>query len=218
MKLTSIVFSTAAFAATIVSALPAHPLLQSSDAQLNISSPIQNGVYIAGKTLPLTYIPDTSANLNLNIYLRGMDASSNETVIAENADVSNSPENAVHDPNSQSIYYQHSINYNIPTTTPAGDYEVIYQNMNTNVNTTIPISIMAYVAPSSALPSSAVPSGAVPSCEVPTGVVPSGVVSSGIVSSTTDIYLSQASTATMEPSATADITLSEPSAVPTAMY
>lgn len=142
--------------------------------------------------------------MNLKIYLRGIDASSNETVIAENADVSSNPENAVHVPNSETIYYQHSINYNIPTTTPAGDYEVIYQNTNTNVNTTIPISIMAYVSPSSAVSSGV----------LPTGVVPSGVNSSGVVASTTDIYLSQA---TMEPSVTPDITLSESSAAPTAM-
>lgn len=59
MKLSSLFFSTAAFAATVASAFQN---LQSSDAQLNISSPIQNGVYVAGKALPLTYIPATLAS------------------------------------------------------------------------------------------------------------------------------------------------------------
>ncbi|KAI9486694.1 MAG: hypothetical protein EXX96DRAFT_51363 [Benjaminiella poitrasii] len=123
--------------------------LQSTDFQLNITSPLNDGVYVAGRALPLIYIPANPANLNLNIYLRPVITVANETTIAHNADISSDGVAITVD---NKVYFEHSINYMIPTTTPAGSYEVIYQNTNTNTNTTIPITINAYVLSTTVIP------------------------------------------------------------------
>ncbi|CEG84127.1 hypothetical protein RMATCC62417_17974 [Rhizopus microsporus] len=116
--------------------------LQTDDKQLNISSPLVNGVYVTNRTLPCTYTPANPANLKLNIYLTSTSISGfNETVIAADADISNDPTNTVPITQGTTTYYQHSVNYQIPPTTPAGQYQVIYQNVNTNSNTSIPITI-----------------------------------------------------------------------------
>jgi hypothetical protein len=96
--------------------------------------------------------------LRLDIYLRDTVAPFIETVLASNADISNNPANAISDTVGNTVYYQHSINYGIPCATPAGEYEVIYHNANTNVNTTIPISIRTCpVSSSTVLPLSPAP-------------------------------------------------------------
>lgn len=48
------------------------------------------------------------------------------------------------------IYYQHSINYAIPTAYPAGNYECIFENAVSRTNTSIFVSFLAYVAPADA--------------------------------------------------------------------
>lgn len=107
--------------------------------------------------------------MKLNIYLRGTDVSFNETAIAIDVDVSNNPVYGVPDPASNTVYYQHSMNYDIPCSTPAGGYEVIFHNANTNVNTTIPISILPCAPPSSGILNlSSTLSSAVPTATDPT--------------------------------------------------
>lgn len=59
MKFSSTFFTIGSIALSTVTALQN---IQSSDAQLSIRSPLQNGIYVANKTLPLTYIPAASAS------------------------------------------------------------------------------------------------------------------------------------------------------------
>ncbi|CEI86288.1 hypothetical protein RMCBS344292_00731 [Rhizopus microsporus] len=83
-------------------------------------------------------------NLKLNIYLTSTSVSGfNETVIAVDADINNDPTSTVPITQGTATYYQHSVNYQIPPTIPAGQYQVIYQNVNTNLNTSIPITIQS---------------------------------------------------------------------------
>ncbi|KAI8888761.1 hypothetical protein K501DRAFT_172423 [Backusella circina FSU 941] len=132
--------------------------MQTADLQLNITSPLIQGTYVAGQILPCTYTPAIPANLKLNIYLKPLNVYYTEQVIAYGADVSNNPVGNVPIVVDGQTYYQHSINYPIPATAPAGNYEVIYQNMNTNSNTSIPISVLAYVATATAnVPATAAP-------------------------------------------------------------
>lgn len=86
----------------------------------------------------------TCVDLKLNIYLTSTSVSGfNETVIAVDADINNDPTSTVPITQGTTTYYQHSVNYQIPPTTPAGQYQVIYQNVNTNLNTSIPITIQS---------------------------------------------------------------------------
>lgn len=69
-----------------------------------------------------------------------------EQVIVYGADIANTPVGNVPVVVGATTYYQHNINYHIPEVAPSGNYEVIYQNLNTNSNTSIPVSILPYVA------------------------------------------------------------------------
>jgi hypothetical protein len=89
-------------------------------------------------------------DLILNLYIRGTDVLFNGTVIAINADTSSSPSNAISNNLDGTVYYQHSVNYFIPPNAPGGNYEVTFQNVNTKVNTTIPVSILPFIVPSTA--------------------------------------------------------------------
>ncbi|OAD08243.1 hypothetical protein MUCCIDRAFT_154866 [Mucor lusitanicus CBS 277.49] len=137
-------FSAIALVGSLIAGASALQNFQTADKQLNISSPLLNGVYIAGQILPLSYTP-LSPNIVLNIYLKG--ANINESAVALNADTSNDPTSNVPIKVDNMTYYQHSINYAIPTTYPAGNYECIYENVATHTNTSIPISVLAYVPP-----------------------------------------------------------------------
>ncbi|KAL9555769.1 hypothetical protein MBANPS3_002208 [Mucor bainieri] len=148
-------FSAIALLGSLIASASALQNFQTADKQLNISSPLLNGVYVAGQILPLSYTP-LSSNIVLNIYLKG--ANVNESAIALNADTSNDPTNNVPIKVDNVIYYQHSINYAIPTTYPAGNYECIFENVATHTNTSIPVSFLAYVPPAGA--SSAIPTAA----------------------------------------------------------
>ncbi|GAN01506.1 hypothetical protein MAM1_0008c00939 [Mucor ambiguus] len=147
MKLSAI-----ALLGSLIACASAVQNLQTADKQLNISSPLLNGAYVAGQILPLSYTP-LSSNIVLNVYLKG--ANVNESAIALNADTSNDPTSNVPIKVDNMTYYQHSINYAIPTTYPAGNYECIFENVATHTNTSIPVSLLAYVPPAGA--SSAIP-------------------------------------------------------------
>ncbi|KAG1117099.1 hypothetical protein PS15m_007740 [Mucor circinelloides] len=142
-------FSAIALLGSLIAGASALQNFQTADKQLNISSPLLNGIYVAGQILPLSYTP-LESNVVLNIYLKGADASFNESAIALNADTSNDPTSNVPVKVDTITYYQHSINYAIPTTYPAGNYECIFENVATHTNTSVPISLLAYVPPSGA--------------------------------------------------------------------
>ncbi|CDH50931.1 predicted protein [Lichtheimia corymbifera JMRC:FSU:9682] len=141
------IFATAlaalACAASVVSAD-----IVSQDGQYNITSPSDHGIFVAGQILPVTYRLGESSldSLGLSIYLTSTSVANFTTqTIAAAADVSKSSpqtDNGV-------TFYEHSINYAIPSTTPAGSYNVVFESTNTNVNTTIPITMNAAVASSS---------------------------------------------------------------------
>lgn len=107
------------------------------------------GKSMQGEKVPQTQLGIIIVDLQLNLYLRGVDVAFDETTIALNADISNDPSTAISNNLDGTVYYQHSVNYFIPPEVPAGNYQVTYQNAHTNVNTTIPISMLVYVAPSS---------------------------------------------------------------------
>ncbi|RCI05900.1 hypothetical protein CU098_012740 [Rhizopus stolonifer] len=116
-----------------------------TDGQVRISSPISGGVYNQGKTLPFTYKTIVEPlNVALNMYLRGTDCNYPETILFANADVFLDSPNATPIHAGPKTYYEHSLNYIIPSSLPTGNYAVTYQNTNTGVNTTIPI----YIQPS----------------------------------------------------------------------
>lgn len=63
MKPTSIILALGSIAAGLsVSAASSFQNLQTTDGQLSISSPLVNGIYVAGRVLPFTYIPATNAS------------------------------------------------------------------------------------------------------------------------------------------------------------
>ncbi|ORY97805.1 hypothetical protein BCR43DRAFT_523919 [Syncephalastrum racemosum] len=108
----------------------------------NITSPLDHGVYVAGQMLPITYVllGDTT-DLELEIFLKPSSELNSSTVtVAQPADVSEDPSSIVTIDNR--TYWQHSYNYKIPETAPAGSYYVIFSSFG--YNTTVPISIRAY--------------------------------------------------------------------------
>ncbi|KAL1933162.1 hypothetical protein VTP01DRAFT_8840 [Rhizomucor pusillus] len=72
----------------------------------------------------------------------GTSATTNGTIlIADNADVSKSEASAKREGNL--TYYEHSINYQIPSTLPPGPYEVVFYDTSTDAKLSIPIEIRA---------------------------------------------------------------------------
>ncbi|CAO3627514.1 unnamed protein product [Cunninghamella echinulata] len=151
----------------------------------NVTSPVKSGPYVAGQILPCTYrlfsTIDTSG-LDLYITLQITDpipppttisSSNNSTntttttttltlpvngtyVIAEKADVSKTDAFLKQDGNL--TFYEHSINFNIPTTVRPGNYKVTFLDRSTNTNLPIPIEIRP-AAPTSSPVNGISPSG-----------------------------------------------------------
>ncbi|ORY98575.1 hypothetical protein BCR43DRAFT_487766 [Syncephalastrum racemosum] len=96
----------------------------SQDGQFNITSPLDNSIYVAGQILPITYrLGDaTLSSFGLNIYLKSSTvANFSEVAIATGADVSKSSAQT----EDGSTFYQHTINYAIPSVDAAGSYQVM---------------------------------------------------------------------------------------------
>ncbi|KAI8973538.1 hypothetical protein BDF20DRAFT_837476 [Mycotypha africana] len=147
MKFTAI---TATVAALFAAVTAQSEYIVSPDRQLNISSPLMNGVYVAGQILPFIYTPTVvPSNVQLNVYLRSMTGVFPEQIVAQNANVAADPLGSVPINIDNIMYYKHSINYPIPSYTPAGAYEAVYTNLADGISTIIPIVIQPGPQPSS---------------------------------------------------------------------
>ena len=72
-------------------------------------------------------------------------------VIAQNADVSKTDASAKQ--NGNVTYYEHSINYNVPKTVTPGSYQVVFSDLSTNTDLSVPIEIRPVSAATSNSPS-----------------------------------------------------------------
>ncbi|KAL7318993.1 hypothetical protein PS15m_002170 [Mucor circinelloides] len=118
----------------------------------NVTSPVSNGPYVIGQILPCTYRlfsdVDSSA-LNLQIDLEATTAGTNTTTIpiASTADVSKTDAFVKREGNL--TYFEHSINFNIPTTVKPGNYNAVFFDKSTNTKLPIPIEIRPAAVPTS---------------------------------------------------------------------
>ncbi|KAI7856100.1 hypothetical protein BDC45DRAFT_504307 [Circinella umbellata] len=113
------------------------------DGLFNITSPEANSPFVAGQKLPLIYnIPEstTEQNLQLSISLTSPTNATFNVVMVPVADVSHGFSNKKDAGNNVTIY-EHQANYDIPTNTPAGEYQVIFSNTLTGHNNSVPIKI-----------------------------------------------------------------------------
>ncbi|KAI8084482.1 uncharacterized protein BX664DRAFT_337091 [Halteromyces radiatus] len=135
-------------------------MLQGPTHNYNVTSPVNNGPYVAGQILPCTYrlLSNVDTNgLDLAITLQAIGGftvptpSNNTTnstniennngtyIISEKADISRT--DAFFKQEGNLTYFEHSINFNIPTTVKAGNYKVLFTDHSTNTNLQIPIEI-----------------------------------------------------------------------------
>ncbi|KAI8577856.1 hypothetical protein K450DRAFT_249585 [Umbelopsis ramanniana AG] len=117
--------------------------VQSPDGTFNVTNPIKGGTFVQGKALPVVY--DLLVNpitLQMNVYLVYSGSGNGAQVtIAQNADVTVDA-SSLQNKNNQS-YWEHSINFAIPTTIPPGTYNVVFEDVTSHTNTTVPITINA---------------------------------------------------------------------------
>ncbi|SAL99631.1 hypothetical protein [Absidia glauca] len=142
-----------AYFALFISSL-CYAQIPSKSGEFNITSPLDDGVYVAGQQLPISYvILDSGSRLSLNIYFQPAPGiNSTGAVIAKNADVSEVA-GAVVTINNK-YYWQHTYNYAIPPTAPPGSYFVLFESVNTSTNTSVPVIIRPYVNMTTATASS----------------------------------------------------------------
>ncbi|RUO97122.1 hypothetical protein BC936DRAFT_140938, partial [Jimgerdemannia flammicorona] len=108
----------------------------------NVTSPIQNGPYVAGQTLPCTYqiLTQDTTGLQISITLSA-DPAANFTAVTiiSSADVSTTQQFAK--TNGNVTFWEHQVNYPIPATTPAGPYYVTFLSIDTNTKLVFNITI-----------------------------------------------------------------------------
>ncbi|KAI8070412.1 hypothetical protein BC940DRAFT_365992 [Gongronella butleri] len=123
----------------------------SSTGVFNISSPVDGQTYVIGQILPCTWqiLPNIDpSGITLNINLVSAAAGSNVSIaIQQGADMSKT--NPMQQGND--TYYEHSVNYAIPSTVLGGNYNVIFDA--NGAQTKIPITIQTSMTTSSAKPS-----------------------------------------------------------------
>ncbi|KAH8552894.1 hypothetical protein BGW37DRAFT_487618 [Umbelopsis sp. PMI_123] len=122
----------------------------------NVTNPVENQTYVLGQQLPITWrlLGNTNfASLQLEIVLTNMISGNySETIITAQADVSASNQQT----QNNETFYEHSLNYPIPTTASVGNYNVVFMSKDTNTNTTIPVQI---ISPASTSSSAMAPTG-----------------------------------------------------------
>lgn len=92
------------------------------------------------------------SDISLSVSLVSAANSSTSFVIATTLDTSKSPDSIRTKNNA--TYYEHSVNYKIPTNIPLGSYNVVFLDSKTNTQTPVPITILP-VSSSSVVPSAA---------------------------------------------------------------
>ncbi|CAO3668352.1 unnamed protein product [Rhizopus stolonifer] len=107
----------------------------------NVSSPVTNGLYVAGQVLPCTVdiFANIASELALSVTLTSSTNSSISYVVTSNFDTSKSGSTKT---NNNVTYYEHSYNYNIPTNITTGAYNVIFFDSYTNTNLNVPINVL----------------------------------------------------------------------------
>lgn len=107
----------------------------------NVTSPVSNGPYVAGQVLPCTVdILDSATAIALSITLTSTTSTNVSYVIAQNLDTSKS--SGTQKTKSNTTYYEHSFNYNIPTNITSGVYNVVFLDSLTNTHLDIPINVL----------------------------------------------------------------------------
>ncbi|ORZ23174.1 hypothetical protein BCR42DRAFT_319305 [Absidia repens] len=133
-------FSVATIIAATIAAVSAQ--VTAPTGVFNVSSPTPNSPYVAQQILPCTYqlfqdVDTTGITMNINLVSAA--AGSNVSLpISTNSDMSKSSNSAKQ--NGNTTYYEHSVNYMIPTTVAPGDYKVSFVANNAPFD--IPITIL----------------------------------------------------------------------------
>ncbi|CAO3621156.1 unnamed protein product [Mucor hiemalis] len=145
----------------------------------NVSSPVSNAPYVMGQILPCTIqlFENVSSDIQLSISLDSAAAGSNVSLpIATNVDVSKTTASAKQ--NGNVTFYEHSVNYNIPTNIIPGAYKVVFLDARTNSHLDVPITVLP-VASASVVQSPVPTGGSVASPSSSSGFKPIG---SGVAS------------------------------------
>ncbi|KAI9256781.1 hypothetical protein EDC94DRAFT_565102 [Helicostylum pulchrum] len=109
----------------------------------NVSSPVSNGPYVMGQVLPCTIqlFENVMSDIQLSINLESAVSTNATTVIiAASVDVSKTTASAKS--NGNVTYYEHSVNYKIPTTLIPGVYKVVFMDSRTNTHLDVPINVL----------------------------------------------------------------------------
>ncbi|KAI8992062.1 hypothetical protein BDF20DRAFT_848005 [Mycotypha africana] len=109
----------------------------------NVTSPVANGPYVVGQVLPCTIVlfENIVSDISLSITLQSAAAGSNVSLpVATSVDTSKTPASAKQ--NGNVTYYEHSVNYNIPTTVTPGQYKVVFLDSKTNTHLDVPINVL----------------------------------------------------------------------------
>ncbi|KAG2198965.1 uncharacterized protein EV154DRAFT_499374 [Mucor mucedo] len=152
-------------------ALAVKAQVQSPTYQFNVTSPSPNSPYVASQILPCIYdiaSNTTSDNLQLSISLVGTNST---TPMIMSADITQgfSFQKQV----GGAIVFEHQLNFNLPTNTTAGPYQVVFFDNVSQTNVSIPITISAAPAPTiSSLPSGSVT--AAPTTSAPANIFDKG--------------------------------------------
>jgi hypothetical protein len=98
---------------------------------------------------------DIALSINLVPSTAGTPGATNVTSfpIASTVDVSKSSDSMKR--NGNLTYYEHSVNYQIPSTVPAGSYNVVFFDSRTNTHLDVPINVRPAAAASASLSGSA---------------------------------------------------------------
>ncbi|KAI9308901.1 hypothetical protein BJ944DRAFT_259394 [Cunninghamella echinulata] len=138
-------FSVISFVAATIATVSAQ--LTSPTGVFNVSSPQPNYPYVIGQALPCTYqlfpqVDTSGITLTINLVAATGGANATNLVISTAADVSKTSASAKQ--NGNVTYYEHSINFPIPTTISAGSYNVVFSANGAPLN--IPITVLPFAS------------------------------------------------------------------------
>ncbi|KAI7864712.1 uncharacterized protein EV154DRAFT_180478 [Mucor mucedo] len=116
----------------------------------NVTSPVSNGPYVVNQILPCTYrlfsdVDSSALTLQINLEATVVGTNATSILIAATADVSKTDAFVKREGNL--TYFEHSINFNIPSTVKPGNYQVVFLDKSTNTKLPIPIEIRPAAVP-----------------------------------------------------------------------